>query len=65
MEKLLTVDEVAELFNVSADTLRREWQAGRFPQPLRISRRSIRWKLSTLQRFIESLETEESELCQN
>jgi predicted DNA-binding transcriptional regulator AlpA len=51
-EILLEPDAVASAFGVSKRTLRRWWQAGDFPAPLRIGRRSIRWRLSDLQNFI-------------
>ena len=50
---LMEPDAVAALFRVSKQTLRRWWQAGLFPAPLRCGRRSIRWRLSDIQTFIE------------
>jgi predicted DNA-binding transcriptional regulator AlpA len=53
IETLLEPDALASLFGVSKQTIRRWWQAGVFPAPLRVGRRSIRWRLSEIRTFIE------------
>ena len=50
--ELLTIDEVAELFHCSRKTVRRSWNAGLIPKPIRIGRRSIRWRREELEEFI-------------
>jgi prophage regulatory protein len=42
-QKLLTVKEVAQLTHLSRVTIYRLVRAGRFPPPLAVSGRSIRW----------------------
>jgi prophage regulatory protein len=54
IEPLLDADAVAAALNVSTQTLRRYWRAGAFPAPLRMGRRSLRWRLSDIETWINS-----------
>lgn len=42
LEELLTVDDVAKILRVSTRTVRRRWNKGEFPAPMRIGR-LVRW----------------------
>ncbi len=53
MNKLLIVNEVCELFKISPATLRRAFNEGRIPKPIRIGRRGIRWRASDLQSWLD------------
>jgi predicted DNA-binding transcriptional regulator AlpA len=50
---LIPFDSVCERFGFSHSTCRRLWQAGKFPQPLRIARRKLYWLEADLIDFIE------------
>ena len=50
----IDIDAVASLIGVSRSTCRRMWYAGQLPKPIRLGRRSIRWRVSDLSQFIES-----------
>jgi excisionase family DNA binding protein len=54
-ERLLTIQEVAKLYNVAVRTLRRWITEGRIPQPMHINQRVLRWKASEIQRHLENL----------
>jgi predicted DNA-binding transcriptional regulator AlpA len=50
-ERLLTVDEAAEILNTSADWLYRHWK--RLPFTVQLSPRQIRFSLLGIYRYIE------------
>lgn len=52
--QFLTPNDLAELFGVSVRTIDRAWRDGRFPAPLRIGRRALRWPEETIAEFIQS-----------
>ena len=54
---LLSIDNVAELLSCSRSNVRRLWYAGLLPKPIRMGRRSVRWRVDELQRFIENRPT--------
>ena len=54
IEPLVEIGVLTSIFGVSRGTIRRWVEGGVFPQPLRVNRRLIRWKLSEVQAFIES-----------
>ncbi len=49
---LITIDDVAERLKKTTRAVRDDWYAGRIPAPIRIGRRSIRWRLEELEAFI-------------
>ena len=51
-EKLLKASEVAQLLNVHITTLWRWRQAHLVPEPIQLSVRTIRWRASTIERFL-------------
>lgn len=51
LEKLLTVDDIANILKVSTRTLRRRWHKGEFPPPMRIGR-LIRWHPDQLRDYL-------------
>jgi prophage regulatory protein len=55
VEVLLTSQQVAEKLSMSVRTLWRLVASGRFPQPIRYSRKLVRWKNSDVMRYIEAL----------
>lgn len=61
IEVLLNAVAVATHFGVSKLTLRRMWMRGDFPAPLRIGRRSLRWRLTDIQRWISEHSNEKKE----
>ncbi len=55
-DRLLSVRSVRALLDISDRGLRRWIAAGMFPKPDRRIGRSIRWRESTIQAFIEGYE---------
>jgi excisionase family DNA binding protein len=52
---LLTVDEVAEMLNVS---VRKVWTmnaVGQLPPAVRLGAKSVRWREADIRRYVESL----------
>ena len=62
-ERLMKIKEVAEYFSMNSRTLRRLWERGEFPQPIRLGK-VLRWREQSLVEFVnrkcEQLEHEES-----
>lgn len=56
-DRLLRERDVCKIVSVGRSTLRRWVSKGTFPPPLRIGSSAIRWKLSTVQKWIDSKET--------
>ena len=52
---LLTVNQVAELLNVHPRTVWQMKAAGSIPQPIRLSKQIVRWRLSDLEAHIQKL----------
>ncbi len=50
----LRLDEVLKLCAVSKAFVYREMRAGRFPRPVRIGRRAVRWRLHEVVKWMES-----------
>ena len=48
MRELLRREDVEERFGVSRSWIYSEMRAGRFPEPVRIGPRSVRWRVSDL-----------------
>ena len=49
---MIGMQAVADTVGVSRATLRRRITAGRFPAPARFSRRSLRWRVATLEEWL-------------
>ncbi len=54
-ERLLTVAEVCDLTKMSRAMLYSEMARDRFPRPLKVGNKSIRWRLSDLDNWIGGL----------
>ncbi|MXY63807.1 MAG: AlpA family phage regulatory protein [Gammaproteobacteria bacterium] len=54
MDKLLTRHQVLEITGISRPTLYSAIRAGLLPQPIKISKRCVRWKASELQAAIDA-----------
>lgn len=52
MKQLLTVNELAQYFNVSHMTVRRMMRRGDLPRPIRVGRRGLRWQAEDIERFL-------------
>jgi predicted DNA-binding transcriptional regulator AlpA len=55
---LLSMAEVCELLSMSESAIRLAWRRGEFPQPLRIGRKKLRWRVSDLARWLNKIPTE-------
>ncbi len=53
-DRLLRIDEVVELVALSRVTIFRMRREGRFPEPLQIGPRAIRWKLSDIEGWMQA-----------
>ena len=56
--RLLNAEQLAEMLNMSKRQWARYVKDGRAPQPIRLSRRFVRWRLSDIDKWINELETE-------
>ena len=54
-DRLLTVTEVCQLTKISRAMVYTEMSAGRFPRPVRLGTKAVRWRVSDLDQWIESL----------
>ncbi|HBI43850.1 MAG TPA: AlpA family transcriptional regulator [Planctomycetales bacterium] len=52
---LLTAQEVARRLAIGVRTLWRLVAQGKLPQPVRYSRKLVRWKVSDIDRYIQAL----------
>lgn len=52
---LLSARQVAKRLSISVRTLHRLVARGSFPQPIRYSRKLVRWKTADLERFVAGL----------
>ena len=51
-EHMLKIEEMAEKFNCSKQSIRRWHRAGIIPAPIRCGRRAIRWRESDVVKFL-------------
>ncbi len=54
---LLRLSDICQLFAVSHSSVYRWISDGAFPQPLRVSDKSVRWRAEDIRRWRDSLET--------
>ena len=47
----LKIEQVAERYNVSKDTIWRWRRKGDFPSPMKLSEKTVRWRLSDLEEW--------------
>ena len=52
IEPLMTADAVAAALGLSKQTLRRAWHSSLFPAPIRVGRRSLRWRVADIEQWI-------------
>jgi excisionase family DNA binding protein len=50
-ERLMKIDEVARYFSVNQRTIRRLWDRGEFPKPIRIGK-MLRWREQALAEYV-------------
>ena len=55
-DRLLNRPAVEEITGLGRTALYRAMREQRFPEPLRVGPKSVRWRLSEVQRWIDSLE---------
>ena len=53
--RLIDVRELAKRFDTSTRTIYRMLQRGQLPPPVRLSRGTVRWRLSDVIEFVETL----------
>ena len=61
MSRVLTRKEVERLTGLSTTSIYRMMRDGRFPLPLRIGARSVRWREDEIEKFIASRPRAEGE----
>lgn len=54
MSRLLTRREVEKALSVSRSTLLRWIEAGKFPRPIRLGARSLRWPAESVDDFVKA-----------
>ena len=52
-EDMLTIEEMAEKFKCSKQSIRRWHRAGIIPAPIRCGRRAIRWRESEVVKYLD------------
>ncbi|MEJ8573219.1 helix-turn-helix transcriptional regulator [Microbaculum marinum] len=52
IDGLLTIKEVREVVRLGRSTIYREMDAGRFPRPLTLGARSVRWRAADIRQWI-------------
>lgn len=57
LEQLLTAQEVADKLRTTPSNLYRKIKAGKFPAPIQLSVRCVRWKESDVVHWLNSLPT--------
>ncbi|WP_330997897.1 helix-turn-helix transcriptional regulator [Gluconobacter oxydans] len=57
LDQLLTAQEVADKLRTTPSNLYRKIKAGRFPAPIQLSVRCVRWRESDVARWLNSLPT--------
>jgi excisionase family DNA binding protein len=53
LDTLLTVSDVAEILCIGVRTVWRWAALGKIPKPVRLSRKTLRWKASQLQAYLD------------
>ena len=53
VRELMRREEVEERFGVSRSWIYNQMRAGRFPEPVRISERAVRWRVIDLDKWAE------------
>lgn len=54
LETMLTVKDVAEILSIGIRTAWRWANTGKIPSPYRLANRTVRWKASELQRYLDN-----------
>ena len=54
-EKLITVKEASSITGQSTSSIWRKSKTGQFPEPLKLSVRCTRWKITEVQKWMDSL----------
>ncbi|MBR0573387.1 MULTISPECIES: helix-turn-helix transcriptional regulator [Pasteurellaceae] len=54
INQLLTLSEVVELVGIGVTSIYKYMKQGKFPQPKRIGKRAVRWRLSDIEEYINS-----------
>lgn len=60
-DRLLKLSEVRIITGLGTTTIYRKMHDGEFPRPLHLGRGTVRWRLSTLMEWIDSLDTTPSQ----
>ena len=55
MTTLLTRRQIEEKFQLSRSAIYQMMSQGRFPRPLRLGKKCVRWRLQDIEHYIESL----------
>ena len=56
---LLSIQDVAESLHVARSTIYKLIEAGEFPKPIKLGKKSIRWRPSAVEAYIAKLEREQ------
>ena len=56
IDPIIRTNDLVRLLGIHKTTLWRWVQAGEFPEPLRMNRNTIGWRISTIEAWLESCE---------
>ena len=54
-DKLIRLDEVLDMCGISRSELYRQIADGRFPRPVKVGLRAVRWRLSEVEAWMSGL----------
>lgn len=54
MDQVLKLKDITRLINRSPSAINRDRRAGNFPQPIRLGARSVGWRASEIQRWMDA-----------
>jgi predicted DNA-binding transcriptional regulator AlpA len=55
--RLLGITDVAEALAISPQTITRMVRSGRFPKPIRLSGRCLRWSAAAIEEYLQTLQS--------
>ena len=64
-DRLLTLQEVMDKCRLCRSTIYRLMRKGRFPEPIRVGLRAVRWKESEIEEYLSNRPRAEGELVLN
>lgn len=54
--ELMTTEQICAMLQIEKRTLRKWMQAGKFPEPIRLNKRVLRWEKSEIESWLHSIQ---------